>query len=433
MKKRRRRRLLGWVRCPSCWGRFAPAEALHVAQHPELVGDDILGSNQFKRFAARHFTVEGKARDEKGAVTDTLACPKCHLRFGKPLLSTPLLFMSLIGSPASGKTYFLTSMVEGLMGTLPDLGLGFGDTDPVSNAALHEYQQTLFYNPSPEKLTELRKTQQTAEALYRRVTLGGIVTFLPIPMQYTLSILPCHPHAGRVQTGRIVVLYDNAGEDYIATKASTQGAQAIFHVAHSDFLLMLYDLTQDLRWMRAWGKNIPQDVDVRKRLPEGTPMVRQDSILRTVASGVRDQRGLGDTEQTSQPLYVVIPKFDLWADPLGIRIDDEPFVEIKGRRCLDVERITAVSDAIRTHLQEVCPEFVATAESFSKTVVYIPVSALGIEPEFTASGDGDQGFFGVRPQDIQPQWATVPVLYALSQRNSRLLPLPPEEDQEDQA
>ena len=425
MTKSKRRRLLNRIQCPSCWGVFEPGDTLHVAQNPELVGDDLLGPEEYKRFAAKHFTVDGKAYDEKGAVAEEIACPSCHFRLGEPLFTTPVLFMSVIGSPASGKSYFLASMVEGLMTMLPQFDLGFGDADPVSNEAIHSYQKILFHNPVPEKLTQLDKTQQAVRTLYRQSKIDGLQIMLPVPMQFMLNILPSHPYAKEDQAGRIFVLYDNAGEDYIATKGSTHGTHAIRHVAHSNFLIMLYDLTQDQRWMRQWGRDVADDVDVRKRLSEKTPMVRQDTILRMVTSHVRKQRDLQDTEQTNHPLCIVVPKFDLWASMLGIDIDTEPFVEIEGKKFLDMQRIRATSKAVRSHLLEVCPEFIATAESFSSAVTYVPLSALGSNPGFTVVQEDGTGFFGICPKNIAPHWATIPVLSALANRNVRLLPLAP--------
>jgi hypothetical protein len=58
-------------------------------------------------------------------------------------------------------------------------------------------------------------------------------------------------------------------------------------------------------------------------------------------------------------------------------------------------------------LQELTPEFVASAEDFSNHVIYIPCSALGRPPEVQEGS----GMLGVRTKDIKPRWVTVPVLY----------------------
>jgi hypothetical protein len=49
-------------------------------------------------------------------------------------------------------------------------------------------------------------------------------------------------------------------------------------------------------------------------------------------------------------------------------------------------------------------------------VIFIPVSALGASPEI----DPDTGLLGIRPNDVSPIWAEVPLLYLLSR--SGLIP-----------
>ena len=64
------------------------------------------------------------------------------------------------------------------------------------------------------------------------------------------------------------------------------------------------------------------------------------------------------------------------------------------------------------------PEFVNAAEGFAEKVIYIPVSALGVGPEV----DPDTGGLGVRPNDVAPNWAEVPLLYLLSLTGAGLIP-----------
>jgi hypothetical protein len=68
---------------------------------------------------------------------------------------------------------------------------------------------------------------------------------------------------------------------------------------------------------------------------------------------------------------------------------------------------------VRYLLKQLCPEFVSTAESFASKVTYVPVSALGHSPT-TDPKNPASGLLLVRPIDIKPIWASVPVLYMLS-------------------
>ena len=98
---------------------------------------------------------------------------------------------------------------------------------------------------------------------------------------------------------------------------------------------------------------------------------------------------------------------------LEMAIDTEPYVPGVGqwRMGMDVRRVEQVSSNIRQLMRRLCPEFVATADNLSSAVRYIPVSALGTSPE-VVERDGHR-IYGVRPQNVNPKWSTVPLLYCL--------------------
>ena len=129
------------VTCPHCWNVFPPEQALWIAQHPDLIGDPRLGDQQQQRFLPTRFTVDGAAIDSRGFACHGLACPRCHLAVPRPLFETEPLFLSILGAPACGKSYFLASMTWQLRKVLPkNFSLAFGDADPVSNDRLHGYE-----------------------------------------------------------------------------------------------------------------------------------------------------------------------------------------------------------------------------------------------------------------------------------------------------
>ena len=45
------RRLLTKLTCPNCWHTLPPEDILFIAKHPELLGDPVLGSDEYLRFA----------------------------------------------------------------------------------------------------------------------------------------------------------------------------------------------------------------------------------------------------------------------------------------------------------------------------------------------------------------------------------------------
>ncbi len=90
-----------------------------------------------------------------------------------------------------------------------------------------------------------------------------------------------------------------------------------------------------------------------------------------------------------------------------------------GPATLDLDRIERVSAGLRKILLKLTPEFVAAAEDFCREVIYIPASALGTSPIRQ-----ETGLLGIRPRDVKPRWAAVPLLYVLARWGGGLLPVP---------
>jgi hypothetical protein len=181
-------------------------------------------------------------------------------------------------------------------------------------------------------------------------------------------------------------------------------------------MMMLFDPTQDPRFRAKCSSLDPQMAHgLRPGAERQSVVLRQETVLREAATRIRRHLGVAQDRRIKKPLIVVVPKFDIWAELSGISIDEEPFCS-NGNGSpmgLDVQRVDAVSEAIRKLLADLCPEFVATAQGLSEIVRYIPVSSLGRSPELVER-DG-QMFYGIRPKDIRPKWAAVPLLYCLCQ------------------
>jgi hypothetical protein len=108
MGQKRRGGLLDRVTCPHCRENFAPEKVLWISEHQDLLGDQRLGPEQPQRFLPTRFNVAGKALDARG-----FACPHCHLAVPRPFLEMEPLFVSIFGSPGSGKSYLLACCCGG--------------------------------------------------------------------------------------------------------------------------------------------------------------------------------------------------------------------------------------------------------------------------------------------------------------------------------
>ena len=385
-----------------------------MSQHSELLGDQVLGPEAQARFLPTRFSVEGQAIDARGMKAHHVACPKCHLVVSRALLETEPLFMSIIGVPASGKSYFLTAMTWELRRVLPaEFGVSFSDVDTTTNRSLNEYEETLFLHGDPDELVAIRKTELQGE-LYDQVKLGQHILSLPRPFLFTLRPTGRHPLVSHAEEqNRVICLYDNAGEHF-QPGMDTAASPVTQHLAQSRVLMFLYDPTQDPRFREKC-----QALSTDPQLHGKSRSQRQETILTEAGLRIRSHAGLTAQQKHDRPLLVIVPKSDIWAPLVDVDITTPPLVHkgdgIPAR--VDLLRIEKVSHRVRAMLVQHAPEFVAAAEDLCKYVTYIPVSALGHAPE----SDEKTGLLGIRPRDIKPRWASVPILYAFAKWTTGLI------------
>lgn len=395
------------IACPHCWFEFDEAEVLAVAQHMDLLGDTVLGPDAPRRFLPSRFTSEGVPLDAHGLPCPALACPRCHLSIPRDLLDTPPVFLSMIGAPGSGKSYLLATMAWELRSLLPRrFAFNFSDADSVSNAMVNEYERTLFLCPDDSAWVALEKTEMHGR-MYDDVLIDGMRVALPRPFMF--SVVPQRHHPWGKRRGalrRTLVLYDNAGEHFEpgADTAANPGTQ---HLVRSSGVFFLFDPTKDSRFrVRCRGED-PQ-------LRPGVRVERQEILLKEAFDRIRLHSGARAGLKSRRPLIVVATKFDIWRDLLGVPLES-PWREREDlpAALLDGDALMAASLAVRTLLNELCPELVATAEAVASRVIYLPVSALGHSPRKDPEGTGSDLLL-VRPKDIRPIWAAVPALCMMS-------------------
>jgi hypothetical protein len=402
------------VTCPHCWSEFYPDKILWIAEHTDLVGDPRLGADQASRFLPSRFNLQGAALDARNFPCHRLACPKCHLSVPRAFLEMPPAFVSIMGAPASGKSYFLAALSWRLRKVLPKrFSLSFNDADPVLNHLLQEYESLQFLNPNQDEPVAIRKTEQQGD-LYDTVLYGDQRVSYPRPFVFSITPLQGHPnYDAAASVARALCVYDNAGESFLPGE-DTAASPVTRHLALSRALMFLFDPTQDMRFRKLCsGKTSdPQMMERSERLDRERP-VRQETILAEAAQRVRRFSGLSENQKHPRPLIVVATKFDTWFKLLRVNELHSPWsANADGSLAsLQVDLIDMLSQKVRSLLWEVSPEIVAAAESFASQVVYIPISATGCSPEV----DSESGrFLGFRPKNIKPVWAEVPLLYTMS-------------------
>jgi hypothetical protein len=418
------RKLLSQVTCPHCWHHFAPEDTLWIATHVELRKDPLLGGEAAQRFLPSRFTPDGYAIDAKGMVCRELACPKCHLEILRDMLEMESLFISIVGDQASGKSFFLTAMVQQLREVLfHDFHIKFDDADPASNSVLTGYIESLFGRRNddlPVALGHLIQKTQMGGDLYVPVTVGAQTISYPRPFVFSMQPAEGHPALkAATRLSRLLCLYDNAGEHFRPGGHRVTNPCAD-HLALSRAILFLFDPSQD----RKFREHCRCETQSKAG---GIASAQQITILNEVARRIRDHKGLKPNQHYDSPLIVVLTKFDAWSHLLleGELALSDPWVRSSryGTCVLDAAQIQERSKALRKLMMRYCKDVVAAAEGFARDVTYVAVSALAdrYDPGRLQVDDQTKDVT-IRPKDVRPFWTAVPLLYALSRSLPGLIP-----------
>jgi len=403
----------GSVTCVHCWYQFEPEDVLFIARHPDLAGSSILGSEEQQRFLPSRFTPQGHAIDAEGLICPDMACPRCHMRLPRSLVSMKPLFVSLVGAPASGKSYFLASMSWKLRTTLPEQFLiSFADADGSANQWLTDYEERLFVQTADDALQSIDKTQLRGD-LYKEISLSGMRTSVPLPSVFTLQAeefsLYHQEHPDR-RIKRSLVLYDNAGEHFEPGRdsAADPGTQ---HLLHAESILFMLDPTKSPRFRKVLcRKDDPQ-------LVRTSIVQRQDTVFTETLNRIRLNLGMDGAQRYTKPVVVLLSKADLLGDDFQELMRRNPWEwhDEWQTHCLDVSYLMQASYKTRALILKHVPEIVSTIEAFANDVIYMPVSALGCSPlpDPNHEGHHDSALLVVRTGDIAPKWVEVPLLYVL--------------------
>ena len=386
---------------------------LFISCHPDLLGDPLLGEDAQQRFLPKYYTSKGTALDARGMECTDMACPYCHLEIPSANVDLPSSVYSIVGAPASGTSYFLTTMIWELRKSLFNtFHFNMYDSSPQLNGVLNNYEKTLFMNQMGKELVSLPKTELRGANFSHQIKIDNVAIDLPRPFIFTLMPLETHPeyYSKKAFLNRGIVLYDNAGEHFeIGRDIHTN--LATLHLIHSDGIFFIYDPLKDIRMREMCSKDDPQ-------ISQNSECFNQYSIFAEMVARIRKNANLKADEKYKRPLVIVVPKYDAWRDsfPLDLEKSKPVIYEDGSKPYLDMGMICNVSFNLRRLLLKFAPEFVGLAENLSEKVFFVPVSALGQMPQF----DEGKGLIGIRPEHIKPIWADVPFL--LQMHLNQLLP-----------
>lgn len=369
------------------------------------------------RFWPNAFEVDGSAVDMKGEPCRNMACPHCHLQIPRVFLELNPFFVSIVGAPSTGKSYFLASMIWRLKKILPSyFSYVFTEVDAEMNSRLNkDYVEQQFDNSDADACVKIDKTEVSLSDPYDSVLIDGQDYMFPKPFIFSFCPSETHKYSNRAeQISLAITFYDNAGESYLPANRDKASFPVTKHLGISDCIFFLFDPIQDSRF-RSICKNYSNDPQLRDEFKNNfrwTPL-RQETILGEMINRIRVTRDIGANEKTNIPIFVIVTKYDAWKDMLPNRLHRCPWARVgddKDHSFLIKKQVEEASVSVRRLFQENIPEIVGVVEKLSTNVTYIPVSATGGPPE----QDPKTGIFGFRSRNIKPFWAEVPLLYALA-------------------
>lgn len=387
------------IECPHCWCSFKISDVLFVSSHEQLIGDLVTGSEEQTRFLPSRFNEFGSAIDPFGLETSEIACPRCGLSLPRLLLDLSAFPVSIVGSPGSGKSYLLAASISELRHIMPTLGFTFEDVDPNINKNIIKSEKKLFQASDLEKIVSLKKTEINGTEFYNNSDLAGQSKTFLSPMQFVFG------NIRDKKNDRILVLYDCAGEHFMPGNNHVS-VPSMSCLVKSKAIIFLLDLLQD----PSFNKLFESSSSLKQN------DVRQSMILNEIILRVRKGLGLRHNEYCNKPLIIALSKVDVWGDTFQLNDLSSVPIRCENKR-IDFKKITETSLKIRNQLNKFIPDFVNLAEAFSQSVYFVPNSAIGRDLQFEKS----ENEYGIRPKDIKPRWAPVPLLLSMFLDNDKML------------
>jgi len=424
--------------CPHCWQEFPTDQILFISESPDLPPDPKLPRDRL-RFLPQRFNLAGAALDPHNKPCEKLACPECHLPIPRPWLYLNNFFISIAGAPASGKSYFLASMIWQLRKTqAKSFCSNFTDADPHMNRRIFDCETTLFTgSDDPNKLVRIDKTDVAGD-IYNNTIVNGTPTQLAQPFTYTTEPMPKHPMLQKAnRTRQVICVYDNAGEHFLPGMDDIT-TPVTRHMGKSDVLLFIFDPTQDVRFRAACTEPVndpqmnPTQGGTKSETQSRIHSTRQETVLTNILTQIRNLSLLAPDEKIKIPLIIVLSKYDAWQQlcrgkfPPGKAPHERDPWKATTEKTLHVynsDRVENYSQILRELFLDLIPNLVTQAETAVESVTYIAISATGGPPEFGEPDEQGISPLCYRPVNVKPIWAEVPFLHAQYLVNKSTVPI----------
>lgn len=385
--------------CPFCWCAFSASDVLAIASQPQLKGDSLLGGEAMQRFKPTAFNSRGLPLDEGGTPCRGTACPHCHSKLPSFYAELRPHVISLSGVRGSGKTYYLTTLINEASRVFPrDFSAAFRDIAPELNAPLNRRRQSLFTATSPEQ-AYLEPTLP-APPQYKRIWKDGHFANLPVPFLHNIS---------RQSEVCSILTYDNAGGDFEG-EAQEDAELVTGHYDIASAVFFLFDPTQSASFNRILSKG-----------ETGAGLgatARQSTLLNRMEIQLRLRFNCPAPAKLPIPLAFIIGKKDVWQELLG----PEPLLPISNQGRLTPACIQANSNRLRRLLFSISPQLCLSAEALTDNVCYFAVSSFGREAVGFEDSKTGERLFAPESGSTRPEHVEDPLLWVLSQLEPNLIP-----------
>ena len=393
------------ITCSHCWSSFPVECLLFISLDYNNLGDPVAGANSRKRFVPESFNNNGQALDHNGVACSEKACPVCHLKLIESTIDLDNVFLSIVGAPASGKSYLLASMVQQFRSILSrKFAMTFTDADAKNNITINNYIDALFYSADQNKLISLPKTEIQGN-LYHQISWQGSLVNLPMPFVFTLQS-SINERNKKYHLPVNITFYDNAGEHF------QPGMDDFFnpgtkHLGNSEGIIFCFDVSKEVRFTNILTGDDPQ--------LSMSDYSNQVILFGEMAARIRKFCSMSSADRYEKVLIINVMKCDLLQEVLDKEaLSEQLYLLDKESKefQLNFSKVIDISYHTRSLLKKFCPDFVQVVEGFCSNVYYIPTSSTGNHAEI----DIDSGNIGIRPRDVQPLYSELPLMTLLAQK-----------------
>jgi DNA-directed RNA polymerase subunit RPC12/RpoP len=313
-----------------------------------------------------------------GGLASVRKCPKCNEIIPGAILDVPNLPFSIVGVSSSGKTNYITVMLEEL-GKLSDLELSLSpQTDYTCDHQNENYKRIY------EKHTIVEATEAGAEMpqIWRITNNKRGKNLLGERAVYTFTI------------------FDGAGEDY-ETKLDPSSPVCRYINTSKAIILVIDPLM--LRNIRRGGIVDP-DVMSNSLAGKENEIKNVDDIINSLAEYIKIARGIGVRKALNIPIAVVLMKFDTLINHKSF--GQQAVIKAKSLTIrdgkVDTAEIEEVDNEIRYWLKEIGEgRLINVLKSHFEEFYFFGVSSFGNPPKNKDT----------LPDDIHPHRVLDPMLW----------------------